>query len=232
MRINRLVTACAAAAVIGGAGIGGKTTVEAQGPFVPPGRFTAFDQLAGLECSTPGGTGVLHIVYLKGPVATLACAAGRFIDLGNTVFDTTTLLQWEKKTRKDGTPNPADLHDVDNLYTWCEAWGVQTTECGGAENTASWIRDVNAEQFAGFDDWRGPIPSELRSLLLEAYPCDERDPCVDPIFDPTASGFHWARAIFGGFSNGYAQRFLDGASAPIDVLTPNHVRAVRGAFLP
>jgi len=35
-----------------------------------------------------------------------------------TVTDSTTCLMWEKKDSDDATSNPANLHDVDNRYTW------------------------------------------------------------------------------------------------------------------
>src|SRR5206468_6556965 len=46
--------------------------------------------------------------------------AGCFTDTGDgTIMDTCTGLQWEKKTTAvDSGPNPDDLHDVDNWYTW------------------------------------------------------------------------------------------------------------------
>ena len=45
--------------------------------------------------------------------------AGCFQDWGDgTIRDTCTGLQWEKKNASDGTPNAANLHDVDNPYSW------------------------------------------------------------------------------------------------------------------
>jgi hypothetical protein len=46
-----------------------------------------------------------------------------FVDLGLTVLDTCTNLEWEKKNGDDGTPgtgmvNAANLQDVDNRYAW------------------------------------------------------------------------------------------------------------------
>ena len=79
------------------------TVMKAQGlPYVPPGQLHSFDQFAGLHCTAPGGgTGSLQILYLRAPIATLACATGRFMDLGKTIFDTQTRIQWEKKTGAD-----------------------------------------------------------------------------------------------------------------------------------
>ena len=56
------------------------------------------------------------------PARAQCCVAssGCFCDLGNgTIKDTCTGRQWEKKTTAVGSGvNPADRHDVDNLYSW------------------------------------------------------------------------------------------------------------------
>ena len=44
--------------------------------------------------------------------AALKGAACRYLDLGSTVFDLNTLLEWEKKTDDD------TIHDKDNAYSW------------------------------------------------------------------------------------------------------------------
>src|SRR5207249_1065782 len=56
-------------------------------------------------------------------------SSGCFCDLGNgTIKDTCTGRQWEKKTTAVGSGvNPADLHDVDNRYTWA---GCCEGDCG------------------------------------------------------------------------------------------------------
>ena len=48
----------------------------------------------------------------------------RFVDLGTSVADKQTNLVWEKKTTEVGSGGSSDdLHDVDNIYDWCEATG-------------------------------------------------------------------------------------------------------------
>ena len=43
----------------------------------------------------------------------------RYLDNGDgTVSDLNTGLMWEKKTGTVGGPNPSDVHDVNNTYTW------------------------------------------------------------------------------------------------------------------
>jgi hypothetical protein len=51
---------------------------------------------------------------------TTTLASGCFTDTGEgTIHDTCTALQWEKKTTAVGSGvNAADLHDVDNRYSW------------------------------------------------------------------------------------------------------------------
>jgi hypothetical protein len=59
----------------------------------------------------------------------------RFVDVGLTVLDTVTTLEWEKKDGADstpglGSPDPGNLHDVDNLYSWAGC-------CDGMCNTSA-----------------------------------------------------------------------------------------------
>src|SRR5262245_17565895 len=51
----------------------------------------------------------------------------RFEDNGDgTVTDHQTGLQWEQKANLDDTPNLADPHDADNIYTWNTTMGGTT----------------------------------------------------------------------------------------------------------
>jgi len=52
-------------------------------------------------------------------LATCATRENRFVDLGATVLDTCTSLEWEKKeTPVSSGADAGNLHDVDNLYSW------------------------------------------------------------------------------------------------------------------
>ena len=142
--------------------------------------------------------------------------AGRFLDLGKTVFDTKTGLEWEKKTTAAGSgANFADLHDVDNTYPWLTAMG-------------SWITAVNTEKFAGFTDWRVAKQDELTTIR----DCSFGSPCIDPIFGPTASALHWSatRENPGPPPSGDAVSvdFAGGPVLVVDTDAPLSVRAVRG----
>lgn len=117
----------------------------------------------------------------------------RFVDLGLVVVDKQTNLVWEKKTTKVGSGETFDdLHDVDNLYDWCEATGNdEGPRC--LENETSWIGKVNAEAFAGFTDWRVPTREELLSIVdTTVATCGREMPCIDPIFGPTQASEYWS----------------------------------------
>lgn len=178
------------------------------------------DELEGLACTDPTGTPGTIMLLFRGQAAMPACATGRFIDLGLTVHDTQTGLEWEKKVAGAGC-----LHCVDDSYTWCAATSNTAGVCAG--NAASWIRDVNREGFAGQRDWRVPTVDELQTILLEPFPCDARNPCIDPIFDPTASAFYWSatEGVLNAASVGFADGFVGVGSKNGGTL---RVRAVRG----
>ena len=58
---------------------------------------------------------------------------------------------------------------------------------------------VRRASFAGHDDWRLPREAgisatgdrELESILLAPFPCGTQ-PCIDPIFGPTAPDLYWS----------------------------------------
>jgi hypothetical protein len=127
------------------------------------------------------------------PTTLPSCVAtsGTFCDRGDgTVYDSSTGLTWEKKTSEPG------LHFVGTYYYHGDA--------------LSWIAQVNAENFAGHNDWRLPSESacntcyagtpdfncsscsahELETILLPK-PCAS-SPCIDPIFGPTFEYAYWS----------------------------------------
>jgi hypothetical protein len=117
----------------------------------------------------------------------------RFVDLGTSVADKQTNLVWEKKTTEVGSGGSSDdLHDVDNIYDWCEATGNEEgPRC--LENETSWIGKVNAEAFAGFTNWRVPTREELLSIVdTSVATCGRDRPCIDPIFGPTQASEYWS----------------------------------------
>lgn len=176
---------------------GPKGDTGATGSQGPAGVLGSYDELEGLACTTAIGTqGTVHLVgLLKSPQCAEGVSAnGRYVDFGLVVFDTQTNLMWEKKDGAGGGPNFANLHDVDNKYTWCQATGNSAEICAG--NATSWIGQVNAEGgtgFAGFSNWRVPTLAELQGILdTSVTTCGSGTPCIDPIFGPTAASFYWS----------------------------------------
>lgn len=154
----------------------------------------------------------------SGPVSFAVAASARFLDLGQVVRDTQTNLIWEKKTNTGG------LHAVNNMYTWCQATGNRTAGTVCASNTASWIGDVNAANFAGFGDWRVPTRTELESIVNPAL----GPPRIDPIFGPTAAGGYWsATALEGNPGRAWSVGFVSGGAGDFPKEFTIRVRAVR-----
>jgi len=61
-----------------------------------------------------------------------------FVDQGDgTTRDVCFGLQWERKTGADGTPNPTDLHDVDNRYVWAGRCSIGGGFCQPNDAAAS-----------------------------------------------------------------------------------------------
>ncbi len=155
----------------------------------------------------------------------------RFVDNGDgTVTDGLTTLVWEKKTNLDSTPNFADPHDADNLYTW-------STGSNKEDGTAftSFLGTVNGGGgFAGANGWRLPTMAELQTIVLD-FPCTgfsgtgptctcPSNPCVDPALDAAntpQSSFNWS-------ANGWLVVFRETPGAGGGPSTTGaYVRAVR-----
>src|SRR5262245_54850756 len=211
-------------------------------------------------------------------------SSGCFCDLGGTIKDTCTGLQWEKKTTAVGSgANPADRHDVDNVYSWagccngncfadnpfCQPNAAAAATCAanggtvGCNTCASgtckvdvfnqgvtittvwdWLNQVNAENFAGHNDWRLPSeagcnscwahpglcacdPHELESLLLAPHPCEISNPCINSIFGSTSSGYYWSASGLPDTNGVWTVAFGFGFVNNETMVYGHHVRAVR-----
>ena len=187
--------------------------------------LTSYEQLAGLPCTTAANAAatVQLVGLLKRPICAAAISANeRFVDLGTAIFDTRNNLLWEKKDTAGG------LHDVANRYTWCAATGIDTNPAIGFDICAgtgpSWISQVNAAAFGGFNDWRVPTREEL--LTIRNANCQPDVPCTDPIFGPalyvgfqsnifgTLGGPYWASNLEGGLF-GFIVDFFGGSAVPM-----------------
>jgi hypothetical protein len=145
----------------------------------------------------------------------------RYKDNGDgTVTDKITNLTWEKKS-DDGT-----IHDVDNVYTWRDAFDVH-------------VASLNAANFAGHNDWRLPSYKELASILdLETF-----NPAVSAAFNTncvpnvtvldgscTAASNYWTSTTLASSYDtaAFLEDFIFGLVLAFDKRDSFRVRAVRG----
>lgn len=149
--------------------------------------------LAGDSCVTRGYAG-----------GTLRCGGGctfdhsgcyksRFEDLGLTVYDHETGLEWEKKDGDDGTQELKNPHDIDNLYVWGDA-GDPFAPIGEAyiDFLARLNGSVDGQCYAGRCDWRLPTMDEWYSIVVPPVACI--GVCLtffDPSLEPMKEDAYW-----------------------------------------
>ncbi len=109
------------------------------------------------------------------------------------VHDDVTGLIWEEKHNMGGGTNYADPNNADNVYTWFDnnsaTNGGNPGISGAGTDTMDFIRDLNAANYGGFNDWRLPTAAELFSMTnLNTY-----GPAIDPAYFPnTVTSFYWS----------------------------------------
>lgn len=168
-----------------------------------------------------------------------SCAAARFVANGDgTVTDNLTGLVWEQKANLDDTPNLADRHDADNVYTWCVD-GNSDFNCdnaGAADGTAytDFLRSLNSECLGGQCDWRLPTRDELQTILADPFSgsaCPTPS-CIDATFGPTQAGFYWSATSQASTpANTWYVTFLGGSVGGISKTSKTvYVRGVRGGL--
>jgi hypothetical protein len=164
----------------------------------------------------------------------------RFFDNGDgTVTDNQTGLQWEQKDTAFGSGvNLADPHDVDNEYTWSNSSGPPdgpafTDFLGNLNNcTSTNGTAVTNGGFAGHCDWRLPTSQELDTIhdMTQGF-CNGGplgQPCIDPIFGPTAWHRYWSDTTQDGQpANAWGEYFGTCCYTNSQKINPNYVRAVR-----
>jgi hypothetical protein len=140
------------------------------------------------------------------PVAARSGAPAYRDNGDGTISDLTSGLMWEKKIKLDGVADGADLHDADNCHPWagtCAAGGAECrvdADCGangpcgagdcqtsspGGLTIFEWVARLNAEKFAGHDDWRMPTSDELYGVV---NPLEEGEPAVKGAFSGASCG--------------------------------------------
>jgi hypothetical protein len=135
-----------------------------------------------------------------------------------TITDLNTKLQWEKLS-DDGS-----VHDKDNTYVWDAAF-------------ASKVAQLNATNFAGYNDWRVPNAKELQSIVNY----QNVGPAVSPAFNTgcapgcsvttcscTVSDNPWSSTTYAvNPSFAWFVSLLDGHVHAYAETNPFRVRAVR-----
>ena len=157
----------------------------------------------------------------------------RYLDNGDgTVTDYDTGLQWEKKVSPGfGATDP---HDVDNTYDWSTSGTAADGPAFGdflsRLNTCSFGGLLNFTGFAFHCDWRLPTIEELQTILLEPFPCGT-NPCIDPIFGPTASTYLSSTTSTRNSVLVWRVVFIDGSLSDVQSKAfSGPVRAVRGGL--
>jgi hypothetical protein len=166
---------------------------------------------------------------LKSPAS--SCALPRLVDNGDgTITDRMTHLQWEKKTGDDGATNPADPHDVDNVYSW--STGVPSLTAANGTIFTSFLPALNGGAcFAGHCDWRLPTFAELRTLVDDGL-CGASPSCIDPIFTPNGDSYYsgTTRSDDGPGTSTWSVEFTGAVSFSFVNTSGAHVRAVREGY--
>ncbi len=172
----------------------------------------AFPATGQTTSSTPGDDGAI-----------CAGAALSYTDNGNgTITDNNTGPVWEKKD--DNNVNP--LHDVDNTYTWANAFAVH-------------MAGLNAGAgFAGHTDWRLPNVKELQSIVnygnfapavSSSFNTGCSSGCTVTSCSCTAADNYWSSTPYAGSSSfAWSVYFNDGLVLLDAKSNSLRVRAVRG----
>lgn len=170
---------------------------------------------------------------------TSGCYEDRFDASDETVIDRETGLEWEKKTNGDGVAEYEDIHDADNIYSWCFP-GTTYPECRDGNNpfdgTAAsiFLAQMNggsgAPCYADHCDWRLPSIEELDAIFPPG-PCAKAPCVVDPDLLPASPNAHWSSSSVSGSAPPYAWGIVPDTLLPGQYYkrADRSVRAVRQA---
>jgi len=200
--------------------VGQSVELECPAPATPlqTGQTTCYKNDSLKNCAGTGQDGELQ----KG-------VPRSFADNGDgTITDNATGLTWEKLSKDDS------IHDKDRFFTWANAFAVK-------------IAELNADRFAGHNDWRLPNLFELETLLnIDAAKIgpdtfDEFDQNCSAIctvlscscIEWSASSLYWSSSTYQKNKLlAWGVNFNDGIVRAADKGTgsAHHVRAVRGGL--
>jgi Protein of unknown function (DUF1566) len=142
-----------------------------------------------------------------------------------TITDNNTKLVWEKQSVAEGS-----IHDMDNAYTWADAFAVH-------------VAGLNAANFAGHNDWRLPNVKELLSIVdyqnrsPAVAPAFHNESCIGGASALTASCTrgepYWSSTTSADTPNfaptfAHFVNFLNGFVSVLNKSDSHRVRAVRG----
>ncbi len=214
--------------------LGGGTVSTCGDGVLETGEECEFGDLGGATCATVGLFGSQMRCGADCLLDDSQCAANRFEDLGQTVFDHQTGLEWLKSDDAGG------LTDQDATYSWT-AGTVGSPEPDGTLFTV-FLAGVNAPGGAGANspagptttgcaagscDWRPPTIEELTSIL----DCASGAPCIDTtLFGPArAAAIYWTSSTIATNPGAAWCTYLSDGSAQVNS-KPNlqAARAVRG----
>lgn len=149
------------------------------------------------------------------------------------VQDNVTGLIWEVKTASGS----GGLHDAANTYTW---YNTDSTNNGGSAGTANggtcsggsacdtetFVSDVNAAGWCGYNDWRMPSDEELLGITSK----DRFSPAIDTGYFPnTASNYYWTSSPYAANANyAWSVGFVSGSESVFGKSANRYVRLVRG----
>jgi len=136
------------------------------------------------------------------------------------VRDNITGLIWEVKTTIVDS-----IHHKDNTYRWGGVTALSSNYGNYYDDWNSLVNGSNAENFCGFNDWRVPTGTELKSIVDHS----RINPAIDENYFPnTTNSFYWtASADAFSSSNAWFVVFNYGYSGNGIRNYNNNVRLVR-----